>query len=193
MYDGAKEFNVVPEPTKAEVAYEGEPSETTVEEEKTEVQPEITKTEEPDLYGEQPKALVYIAPVQFYNNTHSSKPISVLKDFFVNEDLYTLLENPDGADHSITSKVLKAKIDPINAQTKRMQMVVSVELKMKDADGSINDHQNRFVLSENGENEQVVAMNLLKKLLQKSGEKLIIRVEQNENKRPDRPFLRPGS
>lgn len=193
MYDGAKEFNVVPEPTKAEVAYEGEPSETTVEEEKTEVQPEITKTEEPDLYGEQPKALVYIAPVQFYNNTHSSKPISVLKEFFVNEDLYTLLENPDGADYTITSKVLKAKIDPINAQTKRMQMVVSVELKMKDADGSINDHQNRFVLFENGENEQVVAMNLLKKLLQKSGEKLIIRVEQNENKRPDRPFLRPGS
>ena len=136
--------------------------------------------------------MVYIAPVAFNNNTHTSKPLGVLKDFFVNEDLYTLLDNPDGADYIITSKVLKAKIDPVNQKTRRMQMVISVELKINGADGSISDHQNRFVLFENGQNEQEVAMNLLKKLLQKSGEKLIIRIEQNEAKRVDRPFLTPG-
>lgn len=145
------------------------------------------------VFDDEPaKALVYIAPVAFNNNTHTSKPLGVLKDFFVNEDLYTLLDNPDGADYIITSKVLKAKIDPVNQKTRRMQMVISVELKINGADGSISDHQNRFVLFENGQNEQEVAMNLLKKLLQKSGEKLIIRIEQNEAKRVDRPFLTPG-
>lgn len=215
MYNGPQDFNKIAPPSTAEIAYEpqeepqvqAEPSvpevyapekaETeAVLEEKAETAPAPEAEKEnisiPVLDDEPVKALVYIAPVAFNNNTHTSKPLGVLKDFFVNEDLYTLLDNPDGADYVITSKVLKAKIDPINQKTRRMQMVVSVELKISGADGSISDHQNRFVLFENGENEQEVAMNLLKKLLQKSGEKLIIRIEQNEEKRADRPFLTPA-
>lgn len=155
--------------------------------------PKIEPEPEPEPVIEEPaKALIYIAPVEFNNNTHTSKPLGVLKEFFANEDLYTLLDNPDGADYTISSKVLKAKIDSVNQKTRRMQMVVSVELKINGADGSISDHQNRFVLFDSSENEQEVAMNLLKKLLQKSGEKLIARVEQNESKRADRPFLIPA-
>lgn len=153
--------------------------------------PKIEPKPEP-VIEELAKALIYIAPVEFNNNTHTSKPLGVLKEFFANEDLYTLLDNPDGADYTISSKVLKAKIDSVNQKTKRMQMVVSVELKINGADGSISDHQNRFVLFDSSENEQEVAMNLLKKLLQKSGEKLIARIEQNESKRADRPFLIPA-
>ena len=153
--------------------------------------PENAKFPEP-VIEEPAKALVYIAPVEFSNNTHSSKPIDVLKEFFGNEDNYTLLNNIDGADYTITSKVLKAKIDKLNAKTNRMQMVVSTTLKINGADGSIVDHQNRFVLFESGENEQEVAMNLLRKLLQKSGQKIIERIEQNEVNRKNRPFLMPA-
>lgn len=220
MYNGPQEFDKIAAPSNAEIAYEPEdvPPEPVVQAEISAPEvyaPENTSDEsigqtaeapEPEpvpaqaqedvvipIFDDEPaKALVYIAPVAFNNNTHTSKPLGVLKEFFVNEDIYTLLENPDGADYMITSKVLKAKIDPINQKTRRMQMVVSVELKINGADGAISDHQNRFVLFENGENEQEVAMNLLKKLLQKSGEKLIIRIEQNEAKRADRPFLTPA-
>lgn len=150
-------------------------------------------TEETKEISEEPaKALVYIAPVAFNNNTHTSKPLDVLREFFANDDVYTLLDNPDGADYVLSSKVLKAKVDSINQQTRRMQMVVSVELKINGADGSISDHQNRFVLFENGENAQEVAMKLLRKLLRKSAEKLIIRIEQNESKKDRRPFLMPA-
>jgi len=153
--------------------------------ENTEYTPEIT-------LEEAPKSLIYVAPVEFTNNTHSSKPIDVIKNLFDNEEAYTILEHPDGADYTISSKVLKAKIDQINAQTRRLQMVVSAELKIKDADGSIADHQNRFVLFNSDENEQEVAMNLLRKLLFKSGKKLFARVEQNERKRRGREFLTPA-
>jgi len=220
MYNGPEDFDKTPEPSRAEIAYKPEEdavnpapqpqmpaAEVYVPEggenapaEKTEqtaaaaaVQPEPAPAPAPVFDDDEPaKALVYIAPVAFSNNTHTSKPLGVLKEFFVNEDVYTLLDNPDGADYVISSKVLKAKIDPVNQKTRRLQMVVSVELKINGADGSISDHQNRFVLFENGQNEQEVAMNLLKKLLQKSGEKLIIRIEQNEAKRVDRPFLTPA-
>ena len=192
-YNGLEEFDKIPEPTKSEPIYEPDDKEQSVDSDPTPTYIVPENSPMVDTTADTPATtLVYIAPVQFSNNTHSSKPISVLKEFFANEDLYTILDNPDGADYTITSKVLKAKIDSVNSQTKRMQMVVSIELKISGADGAITDHQNRFVLFKSEENEQEVAMNLLKKLLQKSGEKLIIRIEQNENKRHDRPFLRPS-
>ena len=103
-----------------------------------------------------------------------------------------MLQSPDGADYTLTPKVLKAKVDTINSKNRRMQMVVSVELRIAGADGSISDHQNRFVLFESTENEQEVAMDLLRKLLKKSGQKFIERIEQNEVKRRNRPFLIPA-
>ncbi|MBQ8677150.1 MAG: hypothetical protein IJ529_01620 [Alphaproteobacteria bacterium] len=221
MYNGKEEFNKIAEPSSAPIAYQPEentesakvepqniiatnqpiyqPEGETKKAENTYIVPDLSDVMVDDNYNYTPEeeqknlnALVYVAPVEFSNNTHSSKPIGVVKDLFSNEDVYTLLDNPDGADYVITSKVLKAKIDPINSQTKRMQMVVSIELKINGADGSISDHQNRFVLFENGENEQEVAMNLLKKLLRKAAENIFPRIEQNESKRDKRPFLTPA-
>jgi hypothetical protein len=129
------------------------------------------------------RAKVYIAPVEFYNNTSSQKSSEVLREFFNNPELYSFTEDKDIADYIILPRVLKAKIDPINAKTKRLQMVVSVELKTNLSDASVTEHQNRFVLFEEGEEEQDVAQNLLKKLMQKSGEKIQSRVDQYERKR----------
>ena len=221
MYNGPHDFDKVPEPSMAPIAYEPEPdvvddtlsqnnatvTETSVanDEQQDDIitisensEPEAeTPTEHgeytPDITIEEAqKSLVYVGPVEFSNNTHSSKPVDVIKNLFDNEEVYTILEHPDGADYTISSKVLKAKIDQINAQTRRLQMVVSAELRIKGADGSIADHQNRFVLFNSDENEQEVAMNLLRKLLFKSGKKLFARVEQNERKRHGREFLLPA-
>ena len=184
MYNGEEDFSKIPEPSTAPIAYQGADDNEKSEEPQA---PKINAEDETTSIN----ALVYIAPVEYPNQTQSTKPTSVLKDFFSNEDLYTIVESSDGADYIITPKLLKAKIDPIDQQTKRLQMVISVELKISHSDGSISDHQNRFVLFKNDENEQEVAMNLLKKLLAKSGEKLIQRIEQNENKWARGPFLRP--
>lgn len=187
MYNGEEDFSKIPEPSSAPIAYQGDDAAENTESAEEPPAPQIKTEDETTSVN----ALVYIAPVEYPNQTQSAKPISVLKDFFSNEDLYTILNSPDGADYIITPKLLKAKIDPIDQQTKRLQMVVSVELKISHSDGSISDHQNRFVLFKAEENEQEVAMNLLKKLLAKSGEKLIQRIEQNENKWARGPFLRP--
>ncbi len=191
MYNGEQDFAKVEEPSVAPIAYQdtAENSETLdISEDSSQEDIKIVQDEE-DILSQ--KALVYIGPVEFSNNTHSYKPIPVLKEFFKNDDIYTILDSPDGADYLITPKVLKAKIDPIDQQNRRLQMVVSTELKINNADGSISDHQNRFVMFSKDQNEQEVAMNLLKKLLQKSGERLIQRIEQNENKISRGSFLKP--
>lgn len=221
MYNGPSDFDKTPEPTAAPIAYQPENENTDItsaadvpsvdetpvaDENKPDDIPVVAENTEPEVetpteHGEYTpditleetqKSLVYVAPVEFSNNTHSSKPIDVIKNLFDNGEVYTILDHPDGADYTISSKVLKAKIDQINSQTRRLQMVVSAELKIKGADGSIADHQNRFVLFNSDENEQEVAMNLLRKLLFKSGKKLYARVEQNEQKRRGREFLMPA-
>ncbi len=188
MYNGEQDFAKIEEPTAAPVAYQDTTETPNLSENDSQKNIDISQDDE-DISS--PKALVYIGPIEFSNNTHSYKPISVLKDFFKNEDIYTILDSPDGADYIITPKVLKAKIDPIDQQNRRLQMVVSTELKINNTDGSISDHQNRFVLFSKDKNEQEEAMNLLKKLLQKSGERLIQRIEQNENKISRGSFLKP--
>ena len=129
------------------------------------------------------KAYVYVSPVEFNNNTHSSKSAQVLKDMFADTEGYLLVDNPGSAAYVLQPKVLKAKIDALNSQTKRIQMVVSLELKMQSASVSFSEHQNRFVLFENGENEQEIAQKLLHKLLRNSGRKLFAKIEQAESKR----------
>lgn len=128
-------------------------------------------------------ANVYVGPVEFNNNTHSSKPSQVLKDMFADTDGYRLVDNPQAAMYAFYPKVLKAKVDSLNSQTKRIQMVVSLQLQVKDSNVSYSEHQNRFVLFESGEKEQDIAQKLLHKLLRKAGRKLFDKVEQAEEKR----------
>ena len=129
------------------------------------------------------KANVYVGPVEFNNNTHSAKPSQVLKDMFADTEGYRLVDNPGAAGYVFLPKVLKAKVDALNSQTKRIQMVVSLQLQVQNSSISFSEHQNRFVLFESGENEQEIAQKLLHKLLRKAGRKLFEKVEQAEAKR----------
>lgn len=137
------------------------------------------------------KALVYVAPTWFFDGTQSTKLSEAVRELFADAELYRLTEDENAADYTLYPNVNKAKIDSINAQTKRMQMVVSVELKSKKADVSATEHQNRFVLYENGEDEQTVAQTLLKKLFKKAGKKLFERVDKIERKRQSNKTLPP--
>lgn len=129
------------------------------------------------------EANVYVGPVEFNNNTHSAKPSQVLKDMFADTEGYRLVDNPGAAGYVFLPKVLKAKVDALNSQTKRIQMVVSLQLQVQNSSISFSEHQNRFVLFESGENEQEIAQKLLHKLLRKAGRKLFEKVEQAEAKR----------
>lgn len=165
------------QPPESEVLYEGE------------AKPSAAELDAQAVAEE--KALIYVAPAWFFDGTQSAKLSEVLRELFADAELYQLTEDENAADYALYPNVNKAKVDSINAQTKRMQMVISVELKSKKADVSATEHQNRFVLYENGEDEQTVAQTLLKKLFKKAGKKLFERVDKIERKRQGNKVLPP--
>ncbi len=116
---------------------------------------------------------VYISDTEFFNNTTSADYYDLLKNILSVRNDIKISTDPNEADYLLKSKVLKAKVDPINSQTNRLHLIVSLELKDIVADDTITEHQNRFMLFESSENEQNVAASLMKKMLKKAGENMI--------------------
>lgn len=133
------------------------------------------------------RGLVYVAPTEFFDKSTSDTHAQILREMFENDNDYLVTDKKDLADYIIKTKVLRAKVDPINSSTNRLQMVVSVEAEFPDEKASAIEHQNRFVLFKSDENEQEVAANLLKKLFAAAGEKIKDKVNQAERRRrPDK-------
>lgn len=145
--------------------------------------PEPAKTDvSPTNVMPTPKApsakLLYIAPLEFFNNTYSKEYVKILNRIFDNNAYYQITEDENAAGYIIYSKVLRAKVDAINSNTNRMQMVVSVEVKNKMDGSSAIEHQNRFILFNSKEDEQKVAANLMQKLLTKASKLILNKVER---------------
>lgn len=124
-----------------------------------------------------PKKLLYIAPVAFYNNTVSESHKQILTEIFDKNEAFYITDNKDAADYIISAKVMRAKVDPINSNTNRLQMVLSVGVEFTEGGASTVEHQNRFILFSSEDNEQEVAAKLMRKLLNKAGEQILNKVE----------------
>ena len=122
--------------------------------------------------------LLYIAPLEFFNQTSSKEYVKILEKVFYDNAYFQQTDNENDASYVIYSKVLKAKVDAINSNTYRMQMVVSVEVKNKIEGSSAIEHQNRFILFDSSDDEQKVAANLMQKLLTKAGKLILNKVEK---------------
>lgn len=137
------------------------------------------------------KGLIYIAPTEFFNNTTSAKYAEILREMFVKSDYFYITDNPELADFIINSKILRAKVDPVNSNTNRLQMVVSVESENTDNKEKETEHQNRFVLFNSADNEQKVAAKLMKQLLEKASDKIITQLEIAQRKKNNAAGLPP--
>ena len=132
----------------------------------------------PDSKNEFAAAKIYFLPTHFYNGTKSNNLANVLKEFFYSQPNIKIAEQESDADYTIHSEVLRARIDQINEEKNRLQMVVSLELKDKDGKTIITEHQNRFVLFAIEDNEQEIAFRLLKKLFKNAAQLLYKRIER---------------
>ncbi len=135
------------------------------------------------------KGFVYIPPTEFFNNTKSEKRAEVLKKQFSQNEYFYVTDKADLADYIVRTKVLRAKVDPINSNTNRLQMVIAVELENVEDKTTSTEHQNRFVLFSSSEDEQEVAAKLMTKLFEKAGEQTINRIEQKERKKNRGPAI----
>ncbi len=143
----------------------------------------------PDSAKLDKKGFVFITPTEFFNNTKSEKRAEIIKKQFSQNEYFYVTDKADLADYIVRTKVLRAKVDPINSNTNRLQMVIAVELENVEDKTTSTEHQNRFVLFSSDENEQEVAAKLMTKLFEKAGEQTINRIEQLERKKNRGPAI----
>ena len=127
-------------------------------------------------------ALVHIAVLEYYNGAKSGKFTEPLKEQFSDNPYFYLTEDAEIADYVIRPKVLKAKVDKLDAGHKRLQMVVTLEIYGLE-EGVVNEYQNRFVLFGAEEDEQKTASRLLNKLLENAGDGALRKIEHHEQER----------
>lgn len=120
---------------------------------------------------------IFIERTNFFNNTSTNAFHADIAQIVNAETTTNITSSLSDADYIIRSRVLRAKVEPLNKKTSRMQMVVAVELEDVKQKTSTKEHQNRFILFETGENEQSVAANLLKKLLRKATELVVSKLQ----------------
>lgn len=135
------------------------------------------------------KGFVFIPPTQFFNNTQSEKHAEAIRKQFSNNDYFYITDKQELADYIVRTNVLRAKVDPINSNTNRMQMVIAVELQIMENGNTSTEHQNRFVLFSSEEDEQEVANKLMTKLFEKASEQTINQIEQSERRQNRGPAI----
>ncbi len=123
------------------------------------------------------KTKVFIEKTKFYNNTDTNAFLADIAAPVEENRQLAITNSLSDADYIIKTKVLRAKVDPINKQTNRMQMVVALELINTADSSTLTEHQNRFMLFESSENEQSVAASLLRKLLRKASGQIVPKIK----------------
>ncbi len=171
------------------------------EEEKTEGKQAFSKTEKlveaPTGTAKNPdgKISLWVEPTEFYNNTSSDKFAEFIAKEFEGGDII-ISRQKENADYIIQSNVLRAKVDPVNSDTSRLQMIVAVELRDAEGNRISTQHQNRFVLFSAEEDEQEVAFRLMKKLFENACERILQKIKIIEPKGNDsrlfEPIITPG-
>jgi len=116
---------------------------------------------------------VFIEKTKFFNGMTTNAYFDDLKNIVLQKQGITITQDKNSADYILSPEVLRAKVDAINNQTNRLQMVVSLELFNVQKESSIKEHQNRFILFESKEDEQTVASSLMKKLFAQAGNVIV--------------------
>ena len=127
-------------------------------------------------------SLVYIKGLEYFNGAKSVKYAKLLKKHIDGNPYFYLTEDEEIADYVITPKVLKAKVDALDASNKRLHMALVLEITGLEKE-VVSEYQNRFVLFGAEESEQSIASRLISKLIEQAGDGAVRKIEQNEQKK----------
>ncbi len=119
---------------------------------------------------------VFIEKTKFFNGMTTNAYFDDLRQIIQKKQGIRIVEDKNLADYIISPEVLRAKVDAVNSQTNRLQMVVALELFDVKKETSVTEHQNRFILFEGQEDEQNVASNLMKKLFAQAGKIIVNKI-----------------
>lgn len=138
-------------------------------------------------------AKVFIGKTKFFNDTESDSFYEDIKTVLEEKPEIIIVTDESQADYVLKPEVLRAKVDPINRQTNRLQMVIAAELLDRNNGTSLREHQNRFILFESSEDEQQVAADLVKKLLRKAGRQISWKIKPHKLSAGETAIITPAA
>lgn len=153
-----------------------------------EAQPEVAEP----VVSSPEKTIVFIDKTKFYNGSDTSGFFSALEQVVLQKRGFKAAAILDSPDYILKTKVLKAKVDNINSETSRLQIVAALELIDTKTSSAQTEHQNRFVLFNSSEDAQKVAANLTRKLLSAGAEKLLFKVKSRAEQENGAAVITPN-
>ena len=133
----------------------------------------VAPTPQTNMPPSRPLAVVLVERTEFFDGTSTDKFYPYLRDDLMQLKGLEVTNTPDNPDYVLKTKVLKAKVDSLNAQTSRLHIVVSLTLTDTKTNQSQTEHQNRFILFENSDDAQSTAAGLIRKLFTGGVNKLL--------------------
>lgn len=127
-------------------------------------------------------ALVCVKNLEYFNGKRSVKYANLLKKHIDGNPYFYLTEDEQVADYVITPKVLKAKVDSLDAANKRLHMALVLEISGLEKE-IVSEYQNRFVLFGAEENEQKTAARLISKLIEQAGDGAVRKIEHKQQQK----------
>ena len=125
---------------------------------------------------------VFIDRTMFYNDTSTNGFFAYLEQELLKAGKLNIQAKFDNPKYILRTKVLKAKVDNINSETGRLQIVVSVELTDTSNSETTTEHQNRFILFNTSEDAQAKAAELTKNLLADGVAKILPQIKKSASK-----------
>ena len=175
-----------------DIAYTDEPEEDVVE----------VQLQEPVAVAPLPKqvkpvnnkddVVVFVERTDFFDGNSTAKFFGVLKKDIEQTSGITAVDKSDNPDYILKTKVLKAKVVSLNAETNRMQVVVSLTLTEVKTMDTITEHQNRFILFNASDDPQKTAAALITKLFATGIAKITANIKTKNNDLANGSIITPN-
>lgn len=156
-----------------------------------ETQPQPVVLSQPVMPMADNKKIVFIDKTEFYNGSDTAGFFSSLEQIVLHTPGLKAAALPNNPDYILKTKVLKAKVDNVNSETSRLQIVAALELIDTKTSEKMTDHQNRFILFNASDDAQKVASALTRKLLSVGAEKLLAKIKPSPEDKNSSSVITP--
>lgn len=124
---------------------------------------------------------VFVERTEFFDGNSTAKFFEYIKSDLQQTSGLRITDKMQNPDYILKTKVLKAKVDSLNSETNRLQVVVAVTLVDTKTSENYTEHQNRFILFAAKDDAQKTASALVRKLIASAIGKLSGVLEKNQN------------
>lgn len=123
---------------------------------------------------------IFVDRTEFFDGNSTNSFFEYIKSDLEQIGGMSIVNKMQEPDYILKTKVLKAKVDSLNSETNRLQVVVAVTLINTKTSENFTEHQNRFILFTTKENAQKTASALVRKLIAAAINKLSIYLEKDQ-------------